>query len=289
MLQRLGHLNDDVDRVDLVVALVLDDVVVHRPTFHILHHEVVVVAGLTNIERLHDVRMVQRGGRATLGVETLDKLRVIRELPRQHLDRHLAIQRELLGLEDRRHRTLAQIAQHLVPGNLLPAALRLRLRLDALQLATRDEVVLHQQQRQRLAVAIQRGRPRLLQTRLHLFGRGQTLIDHDLPDDRVDVGAALGLSLRRPAIQAALVVQTARDFLATAAPTASTVASCGGVLLFSLQPDVRPRIALGIRPRVGIHRRGLTEIGLAGFLAHQSSTCACVRPNNGACKTTQGR
>ena len=76
VLERLGDLDHDLDRLFLVVPLVGRDVVVDRPPLDVLHHEVVDIALVAHIERLDDVGVVELGRGAALGEETLDELRI---------------------------------------------------------------------------------------------------------------------------------------------------------------------------------------------------------------------
>ena len=105
----------------------------------VLHHEVVVPPGLADVDRLDDVGVVELGGRLAFLVEALDELGVLAEPLGQDLDRHGAVEAELLGLVDGGHRPGAELAEDLVARNLRGGDLALPdARLKPLGLARRN-------------------------------------------------------------------------------------------------------------------------------------------------------
>ena len=88
-----------------------------RPSGDVLHHEVIEPGfALDPVDR-NDVGMVELGGGLGFLLEARDQLGVVRHLRRQHLDRHLPLQRQVLGQEHDRHASASQQAGDLVaPG-----------------------------------------------------------------------------------------------------------------------------------------------------------------------------
>ena len=119
VLERVGDLDGDLRRLGFLDALALLDAIVHGGTVDILHHEVVVLAGLADVVGGDDVWMIELGGGAALFVEALDELVVVGELLGEDLDRDESIEAELPGEEDGGHGPGAEPAIDLVAGDLL--------------------------------------------------------------------------------------------------------------------------------------------------------------------------
>ena len=144
VLECLGDLLDQQQRFAFRNALGGLDAVVHGVAVDILHHEVVMLAGLTHIEGPDDVLVVQLGCRAAFLVEARDEAFVAAVLARQDLDRHQTVKRHLLREIHRGHGACAQLAHHLIAGDRALSAIGLEFLLQACQLATRDDFLLHQ-------------------------------------------------------------------------------------------------------------------------------------------------
>jgi len=83
------------------------------------------------------------GGLAFL-IETLDEFGAVAQSPRQDLDGHDAVQRDLPPLVHRGHRALPRRSSKTYPG-IFAAAPLFELRADALGLVDRDEAVFDEQ------------------------------------------------------------------------------------------------------------------------------------------------
>ncbi len=188
VLERLGDLDRDLDRTRLVVPLVLDDVVVDGSAVHVLHHKVVRFTVLTDVERLHDVGVVELRGRLALTEKPLDELRVAREFLRQNLYRDVAIQAPLLGAIDLRHRALAQFLELAVSGDA--PALLVEPFAQPSHLALRRIPVVDEQFPERL-LALLVGFPHQRQAVLDLLGCREPLIDNRPAYKRVEIRPAL--------------------------------------------------------------------------------------------------
>ena len=68
-----------------------------RASLEELHRDVVGAVPLAAVEHLHDVGVLQAGGRRRLAAEALDELVVLGEAPVQHLQRDLAAELRVLG------------------------------------------------------------------------------------------------------------------------------------------------------------------------------------------------
>jgi hypothetical protein len=95
---------------------------VERPSLHVLHDEVQdAVAFLDRVDG-NDVRMTQRGRRPRLAFEPLHHAFSHEEQGRrQHLDRHFAIEREVVRQIHRGHPAAPQLAADLVFAQCGPA------------------------------------------------------------------------------------------------------------------------------------------------------------------------
>ena len=85
-----------------------------------------------DVDRLDDVVVRKPGGGPALFIEALDELAVLAHLLGQHFDGDDAIQRNLPGLVDRRHRPFADLADDLIARDLRPlrvSSICLRMRL----------------------------------------------------------------------------------------------------------------------------------------------------------------
>ncbi len=75
---------------------------------------------VARLEDRDDVRVVEGGGDSRLPEEALAEAAVPRELGRDHLERDLAPERQLLGPVDRTHASAADECLDLVAGELAP-------------------------------------------------------------------------------------------------------------------------------------------------------------------------
>ncbi len=144
MFQGPGHLDDNVQSFGLIINAPGGQIVVHRFALDVLHDEIVVAAGLADVDGLNDVGVVELGGGLALPVEALDVLGVLREPSRQNLHRDNAVQTQLAGLEDRRHRTRADVRKDLIAGDLPALARLLDLEHGAVDLPLRDHALVDQ-------------------------------------------------------------------------------------------------------------------------------------------------
>jgi hypothetical protein len=130
-----GHRN----RLWLVETLLGDDAVVDRLAVDVLHHEVVVFPRIPDVVGGHDVGVVESRRGATFLLEPSDEIGVVAVAAGQHLDRHVTIERQLAGEEDRGHRAGAQFSHDPVAGDPLGAAFGLDLGSDPIHLGGGDE------------------------------------------------------------------------------------------------------------------------------------------------------
>ncbi len=82
-----------------------------RLAFDILHRVKVDAALAADREDRHDIRVVQLGGGLGLDLKPAQLLGIERGREGEHLERHLAVERDLLGLEDDAHAAAANHAQ----------------------------------------------------------------------------------------------------------------------------------------------------------------------------------
>jgi len=141
MLEGFGDLDADIESVFLRAAFVLYDVVIDGAAVDVLHHEVVVFTGLADVESADDVGVVELGGGAAFGVETLDELRAAGELFGEDFDGDEAVEGELLGFVDGGHGAGTELAEDFVAGDLLAGAFGLGHLAEALELTLGDELV----------------------------------------------------------------------------------------------------------------------------------------------------
>ena len=79
VLQGLADLDDDLQGLLLAVDLAVGEVVVDGLALDVLHDEVVVAAGLADVDGLDDVGVVELGGGLAFLVEPLDELGILAE------------------------------------------------------------------------------------------------------------------------------------------------------------------------------------------------------------------
>ena len=104
---RLHHL--DGERADF-----LNDRI-EGPPLHVFHDEIQDALALLHGIDGDDVRMAERGGGARLALEPLHHpLSHVEQGGRQHLDRHLAVEGEVVGQVDRGHPAAPQLCENLV-------------------------------------------------------------------------------------------------------------------------------------------------------------------------------
>ena len=126
-------------RLLLAEDLAVGEIVGDGLALDVLHDEVVVAAGLADVDGLDDVGVVELAGGLAFLVEALDVLGVLAEALGQDLDRDDAVEAELLGLVDDGHRAGPELAEDLVAGDLLGGDLALPdAGLEPLRLAGRD-------------------------------------------------------------------------------------------------------------------------------------------------------
>ena len=101
-----------------------------RLAVDVLHRVVVDAVLLADGEDRHDVRMVQLGGRLGFVAEAGDLPLVEHRGERQDLERHAAVERNLLGLVDDAHAAAADLADDLVVADLLGGGLARPLPLE---------------------------------------------------------------------------------------------------------------------------------------------------------------
>ena len=146
VLKRVADLNDDRDRLLLAEKVAVADVVGDRLAFDILHDEVVVPAGLADVDGLDDVRVVELACCLPFLVEPLDVLGVLTEPSRQDLDRDAAVETELLALVHDGHRAGPELTEDLEAGDLRGDGLALfEAGLEPFRLACREVAKLNHQ------------------------------------------------------------------------------------------------------------------------------------------------
>ena len=187
MLERFSDLDNNLNRKLLVKPFVLNDVLVNRPPFDILHHEVVDIPLVPNIKRLHDVGVIERRRRASFSEEPLNKLWILRELLGKLLERNHPVERHLLRFVHRRHRASAEFAQNLVPADLAPRPLRFDRFAQSSKLTLGDELAVYKHMRQRLvrrALTLGAGHGFAV---LDFLARRKPLVDDQTPDQCVKI------------------------------------------------------------------------------------------------------
>ena len=93
--ERCRNLAGDLGRLMRVHVAVGAQDVGERATLHVLHRHEVRVRVLTPVVHADNVRVVEVGGRLRFTAETLDEVRVDRELGEQHLDRNGPVEQEI--------------------------------------------------------------------------------------------------------------------------------------------------------------------------------------------------
>ena len=96
----------------------LIDRLLQRLAFDVLHRVVVDALLLPDGEDRNDVRMVQLGGRLSFVAEPGDLPLIEHRGKRKNLQRHLAIERFLVGLVDDAHAAAADLADDAVVADL---------------------------------------------------------------------------------------------------------------------------------------------------------------------------
>ena len=84
-----------------------------------LHRDEGLALVLVDVVDRADVGVLERGGRACLTLQPLERLSVARQLFGQELERHAAAQFQILGLVDDAHAAAAQLRNHAVVGDRL--------------------------------------------------------------------------------------------------------------------------------------------------------------------------
>jgi len=88
--------------------LLLVEQVLERRAGDVFHHEVVQSAFALDAVDRNDVRVVELGGRFRLLLEAAHDLLVLRHVGGQHLDRHVALERQVVRQEHGPHAALSQ-------------------------------------------------------------------------------------------------------------------------------------------------------------------------------------
>ena len=183
VVERLRDLEDHLDRVFFLVFSQTLDVVIDGVSVDEFHHEVVVVPGLPDVQRADDVRVIQLRSGAAFVIKPLHELRIVHELPRQDLDRDDAVERDLLGFVNGRHRARAELVHDLVAGDLRRrrGGRLLDLGLEAVELLLRNEPVGDEEFRQRHGPALFSE----LGAVFEILGQQQPLVHRHLAEDGV--------------------------------------------------------------------------------------------------------
>ena len=106
-------------RVDAVGTLPVRQHALERGTVDVLHRDEVVSVGLAERVDLDDVRMSEPGRGGRLATEALDRLRVAPADAEEHLQRHAAIERDLVGFVDDAHPAASDLADDLEISDLV--------------------------------------------------------------------------------------------------------------------------------------------------------------------------
>jgi len=106
-VQRLCHLRDELHGARRIQRAVVGQEPGKIGALHVAHGQVQLAFCLTCPVDRHDVRMVERGGQLRLPQEALPEAAVLRELRRDHFQRHLARELFFLGPVDGAHAAAA--------------------------------------------------------------------------------------------------------------------------------------------------------------------------------------
>ena len=85
-----------------------------------LHHDEGPAGVVADVVDRADVRVVEPGGDARLALEPLERPGLGEQVRREHLDRHRALQTQVLGPVDGAHPARAQLLENAVVGERLP-------------------------------------------------------------------------------------------------------------------------------------------------------------------------
>lgn len=122
VVEGFGDLGDDFEGFFFGEGLSGGEFVVDGAAFDELHDEVVEAAGLTDVNGLDDVVVVELSGGASLAVEAVDEFAVFGHTSREDLDGDDAIEAKLAGAIDGCHCARADLIENLVAGDLLGGA-----------------------------------------------------------------------------------------------------------------------------------------------------------------------
>lgn len=144
------------------------------------------LARLADVVGLDDVGVVEFRGRAPFLVEAVDEVDVAVVLLGKDLDRNHAVEADLPGEVDAGHGAGAEFALDRVAGNLLGGLLGLDLAPQAVELPRGDDVVLEEEFGEGgfagvWTLALD------LEAVSDFLRSGQSLLDDDPPEQRVDV------------------------------------------------------------------------------------------------------
>ena len=109
VVERIGHLRGDADRLLDRQRLLGDEPVPQRLSGHDRHDEIEEAVGLPRVVERQDVRVVEGGGQPDFAQEAVPAQR-LREIVAEHLDRHLAVVLEVAREVHRGHAALAELA-----------------------------------------------------------------------------------------------------------------------------------------------------------------------------------
>ena len=90
------------------------DAVLQRLAVEQLHHDEALTLVFADVEEHADVRVIERRGDARLAREPGERLRIVRQMRRQQLERHLPAEPAILGAIDHAHAAPAELLDDLV-------------------------------------------------------------------------------------------------------------------------------------------------------------------------------
>ncbi len=125
-VQRVGDLRADGDRPRRLELSLVREQPLEVCALDVAHGQVELSLHLARVVDGHDIRMVEGSRQPRLDEEALAEVGILRQLWREQLERHAAVQRQIVGAVDDAHATAAEIS-------LLPARASgpLTLRADA--------------------------------------------------------------------------------------------------------------------------------------------------------------
>ncbi len=116
--EALRHLQQDARGLEGLQPVLALEPLAERLAFDELHREIGLALVLADQVDLHDVRIVELRHAARLAEEAFDHQGVVGQCLRQHLDRHMSLQRGLEALVDHAHATAPEFGDDVVMTNL---------------------------------------------------------------------------------------------------------------------------------------------------------------------------